>query len=118
VRVLISLGSLELVPRTDTPRIRSGKRAAAEHVVVGEWSLDRAAWTDRHLHEEINYVIDGELHVTYDGATYIAGPGDVVVVPAGSRARYAAPRFARMVFVYGPSSDGHAAHDTEYEELD
>lgn len=116
--MLIPLGNLQLVPRNDTPRIGSGKRALGEHVVVGEWSLDRAAWTDRHLHEEINYVIEGELHVTYDGGTYVAGPGDVVVVPAGSRARYAAPRLARMLFVYGPSSDGHAAHDTEYEELD
>ena len=116
--MLVPLGSHELAPRDDTPRIGSGKRALGEHVVVGEWSLERAAWTDRHFHEEINYVIEGELHVSYDGENYVAGPGDVVVVPAGSRARYAAPSFARMVYVYGPSSDGHAAHDTEYEELD
>lgn len=85
---------------------------------MGEWSLTRAAWTDRHLHEELNYVIEGELHVTYGGETYVAGPGDVVIVPAGERARYAAPVHARMVFVYGPSSDGHAAYDTEFTELD
>lgn len=86
--------------------------------MVGEWSLERAAWTDRHEHEEINYVLEGELHVTCDGATVIAGPGDVVRVPAGSPARYAAPAFARMVFVYGPSTDGHATFDAEYTELD
>lgn len=116
--MLVRLSELELVARPGTPRIRSGRRAVGEHVVVGEWSLDRAAWTDRHFHEELNHVIEGELHVTYDGETHVAVPGDVVVVPAGARARYAAPVYARMVFVYGPSEDDHASHDTDYTELD
>ena len=94
------------------PRISTGG------VVVGEWSLTAAAWTDRHEHDEINYVIEGELHVESDGTTSVIGPGDFVVVPAGSSARYAAPSFARMVFVYGVSSDGHACSDAEYTELD
>lgn len=92
--------------------------ASGRDVVMGEWSLTRAAWFDRHNHEELNYVIEGELHVSYDDQTFVAGPGDVVIVPAGKRARYAAPVSARMVFAYGPSSDGHAAYDTEYVELD
>jgi quercetin dioxygenase-like cupin family protein len=118
VVVLIPLSNVDLVARPGTPRVSTGKRAVADEVVVGEWSLERAAWTDRHMHEEINYVLEGELHVTYDGETYVARTGDAVVVPAGIRARYAAPEFARMVFVYGPSTDGHAAFDTEYTELD
>lgn len=116
--MLVPLSTVELVAKSDAPRIRSGRRAVGEHVVVGEWSLERAAWTDRHFHEELNHVIEGELHVTYGGETHVAVAGDVVVVPAGTRARYAAPVYARMVFVYGPSADGHAAHDTEYTELD
>ena len=32
-------------------------------------------------------------------------------------ARYEAPTFARMMFVYGPSTDGHAASDVSYEDL-
>ena len=116
--MLVPLSTVELVAHPETPRLRSGRRAIGEHVIVGEWSLERAAWTDRHLHEEINYVIEGELHVTYDDATHVAVAGDVVVVPAGTRARYAAPVHARMVFVYGPSEDGHASHDKEYTELD
>ena len=116
--MLVRLSSVEPRARPTSPRAVSGRRAVGEHVVVGEWSLERAAWTDRHLHEELNYVIEGELHVTYDDETYVAAPGDVVVVPAGKRARYAAPVFARMVYVYGPSDDGHAAHDVEYTDLD
>ncbi|MBI5090760.1 MAG: cupin domain-containing protein [Actinobacteria bacterium] len=84
---------------------------------MGEWTLSAAAWTDRHQHVEVNYVLDGELHVTFDGETHVVTTGQAVTVPAGTRARYSAPVFARMLFVYGPSTDGHAATDTQYEEL-
>ena len=76
-----------------------------------------AAWTDRHRHEETNWVLDGELHVTCDGHTAIVSPGQAVVVPPGALARYAAPTYARMLYVYGPSDDGHAMSDGLYEEL-
>ena len=112
------MGRTELAHLAGRERVGTGRRANGLDVVLGEWTLERAAWTDRHNHEELNYVVEGELHVTYDDETYVAGAGDVVIVPAGRRARYAAPVFARMVFVYGPSDDGHAAFDTEYTELD
>ena len=84
---------------------------------MGEWSLTAAAWTDRHQHEETNWVLEGELHVTCDGRTEVVGPGQAVIVPPGALARYAAPVHARMLFVYGPSADGHAMSDGRYEEL-
>src|SRR5262245_13254897 len=117
-RVLVQTSRVELSSNPGRERIRTGRRAIGHDTVVGEWILERAAWTDRHNHEELNYVIEGELHVTYDGETYEAHAGDVVIVPAGRRARYEAPVFARMVFVYGPSRDGHATFDGEYHELD
>ena len=94
-----------------------GGSVAAGGVVTGEWSLTAAAWSDRHEHVEINYVLEGELHVTCHGATRVVAAGGFVVVPAGCRARYEAPAFARMLFVYGPSTDGHASADTAYDEL-
>ena len=69
------------------PGSASGPEAYGEHVAIGEWSLTRAAWSDLHHHEELNYVLEGELHVTYDDQTFVARPGDVVMVPAGRRAR-------------------------------
>jgi ethanolamine utilization protein EutQ (cupin superfamily) len=99
------------MPRLACRRIVDGE------VVIGEWSLTAAAFTDRHQHVEINYVVEGELHVTSDGSTRIAGAGDTVVVPPGSIGRYEAPVYARMLYVYGPSRDGHAAAEQRYEEL-
>ena len=94
-----------------------GRAIATEELVVGVWSLAAAAWTDRHQHEETNWVLEGELHVTCGTRSEIVRPGQAVIVPPGTLARYAAPVYARMVFVYGPSGDGHAMAEGRYEEL-
>lgn len=100
------------------PGIGMTDRLTTAGIVVGEWELRSAAWTDRHQHAEINYVLEGELHVSCDAEMRVVVAGEAVVVPAGSQARYAAPAYARMLFVYGPSDDGHASTDTHYEQLD
>ena len=107
-----------LVSSTERPGM-AGREAMVTTggLMVGEWSLTRAAWTDRHRHEEISHVLEGELHVTCDGEKVVLPVGASVVVPAGSLARYEAPGFARMLFVYGPSVDGHATADWRYDDL-
>ena len=75
-------------------------------VVLGEWELTRAWLEDRHPHDEINYVLEGELVVTCAGAVHRLRTGDTIRVPGGRAARYEAPVYARMLFVYGPNPDG------------
>jgi quercetin dioxygenase-like cupin family protein len=104
-------------PRPGRPRVSGRRSISTDELVVGEWCLAAAAWTDRHQHEETNWVLEGELRVTCAGRTEIVGPGHAVIIPPGALARYEAPVYARMVFVYGPSRDGHAMSDTRYEEL-
>src|SRR4051794_21010239 len=109
-------GREPLTPAPARPGIALRERYLTKDLVLGEWSLTAAAWTDRHQHEEINLVLEGELHVTYGGTTHVATVGTAVAVPAGELARYEAPTFARMMFIYGPSQDGHAASDVTYED--
>ena len=106
-----------LASRGARARIRGGRPIATEELVIGEWTLTAAAWTDRHQHEETNWVLEGQLHVTCDGQTATILPGHAVIIPPGALARYEAPIYARMLFVYGPSRDGHAMTDGVYEEL-
>ena len=76
-----------------------------------------AEWTDHHPHDEVNYVLSGELHVTSDGETVVAGPGDTVRVPTGSTASYAAPTYARMLAIYGPNPDGAESGEFRFRRL-
>jgi ethanolamine utilization protein EutQ (cupin superfamily) len=86
-------------------------------VALSEWELTAAVWTDRHPHDEINYVLAGELHVESDGETVIARAGDTVWVRAGSTGIYTAPVHARMLAIYGPNPDGAESDSFEYREL-
>lgn len=74
--------------------------------VLADWELVAAGWEDCHPHTETNVVLEGALHVEYDGVEVVAGPGDVVEVPAGVTARYWAHEYARMISIYGPNPDG------------
>jgi ethanolamine utilization protein EutQ (cupin superfamily) len=80
--------------------------AGWQSVAVMEWELRAAEWTDRHPYDELNFVLDGELHVESDGLTVVARTGDTVRVAAGSTGRYSAPTYARMLAIYGPNPDG------------
>jgi ethanolamine utilization protein EutQ (cupin superfamily) len=86
-------------------------------VAVSEWELTAAAWTDRHPHDEINYVLEGELHVEADGETVVARAGDTVCVAAGSTGTYAAPVHARMLAIYGPNPDGAPSDSFAYRRF-
>ncbi len=79
---------------------------AWEGVALGEWELTQAWLEDQHPHDEINYVLDGELVVTCAGVVHRLGVGDTIRVPGGTAARYEAPRYARMLFLYGPNPAG------------
>lgn len=74
--------------------------------VVSEWELHGAGWQDRHPYSELNVVLEGRLHVESGGVEVVLDPGDAVVIGAGSTGRYWAPRYARMLSVYGPNLDG------------
>ena len=84
---------------------------------IFEWELEAESWTDQHPHCEYNYVIEGQLFVDSGGVTVEALAGDVVRVPAGATARYWAPRYARLLAVYGPNT-GEPSRSLGYEKLE
>lgn len=81
-----------------------------------EWELTAESWTDQHPHSETNYVIEGQLFVESGGVTVEAQAGDVVRVPAGAVGKYWAPKYARLLAIYGPS-DGGPSRRLGYEKL-
>jgi hypothetical protein len=85
--------------------------------VVFDWELRAAGWQDLHQYDELNYIIDGELHVECNGHEIVAGKGDLVRVPGGSTGRYWAPDYAHMVSLYGPNPDGSETEKAEYWDI-
>jgi mannose-6-phosphate isomerase-like protein (cupin superfamily) len=81
-----------------------------------EWELTGESWTDEHPHSEYNFVIEGQLFVESGGVTVEALSGDVVQVPAGAVGRYWAPKYARLLAIYGPS-EGGTSRALRYEKL-
>jgi mannose-6-phosphate isomerase-like protein (cupin superfamily) len=81
-----------------------------------EWELTAESWTDEHPHSEYNFVIEGQLFVESGGVTVEARAGDVVRVPAGTVGRYSAPKYARLLAIYGPSKGG-PSRKLSYEKL-
>lgn len=98
--------------RTITPRSAGGW----SEPVIHEWELVAETWTDCHPHTEYNFVIEGQLFVEAGGTTVAATAGDLVRVPKGVAGRYWAPRYARLIAIYGPS-DGAASRVVHYGKL-
>ena len=84
--------------------------------VLFEWELTAESWTDEHPHSEYNFVIEGQLFVECGGVTVEAQTGDVVRVPPGAVGRYSAPKYARLLAIYGPS-EGGPSKALGYEKL-
>jgi mannose-6-phosphate isomerase-like protein (cupin superfamily) len=96
----------EITDRDGRPRCRTiipPPQGGGLEPAMFEWELTAESWTDRHLHSEYNFVIEGQLFVESGGVTVEAHAGDVVRVPPGAAGRYWTPKYARLIAIYGPS---------------
>lgn len=67
------------------------------------WSAaDSFAW--ELTYDEVDYVLEGELHVKIDGRVIEAGAGDVVFIPRGSRIVFGTPSSVRLFYVTHPAA--------------
>lgn len=78
-------------------------------LAMGEWELVGSGFGDCHPHDEVTYVLAGELRVQTAQGSVVAAAGDVVRVPANEPAWYFAPEYARMLYIYGPNPSGQPA---------
>lgn len=85
--------------------------------VVNEWELRSAGWQDLHEHDELNYILEGELHIECNGHEVVLQKGDLGRIPAGAIGRYWAPNYARMISMYGPNPEGSVIQETKYWDI-
>ncbi|ABL83526.1 MULTISPECIES: cupin domain-containing protein [unclassified Nocardioides] len=58
------------------------------------WTLD---------YDEVEYVIEGELHITTADRQVVGRPGDVIAVPKGSSITFGTPSWAKFLYVTYPA---------------
>jgi ethanolamine utilization protein EutQ len=58
------------------------------------WDLD---------YDEVEYVIEGELHITTADQRVVGRPGDVIAVPKGSAITFGTPSWTRFLYVTYPA---------------
>lgn len=103
------VGELPLFPY---PGPGPDQTVRAKDVVTGEQGAPMAAgfltltrgtfpWTLSY--DEIQYVIEGELHIGTPGGTVVGRPGDVIYVPRGSAITFGTPTWARFLYVTYPA---------------
>ena len=64
------------------------------------WDLD---------YDEVEFVIEGELHVTTADQRVVGRPGDVIAVPKGSSITFGTPSWAKFLYVTYPADWGGAS---------
>jgi ethanolamine utilization protein EutQ len=77
----------------------------AEHgmpMAAGVMSLRQGSFPWTLDYDEVEYIIEGELHITTADQLAVGRPGDVIAVPKGSSITFGTPSWARFLYVTYP----------------
>ncbi|MEI2775621.1 MAG: cupin domain-containing protein [Tetrasphaera sp.] len=72
-------------------------------IAAGVLSLRAGAFPWRLDYDEIEYVLEGELHITTATQRVVGLPGDVIAVPKGSSITFGTPSWAKFLYVTYPA---------------
>jgi ethanolamine utilization protein EutQ len=78
-------------------------------MAAGVMSLREGSFPWTLHYDEVEYVLEGELHVTRGGERVVGRPGDVIAVPRGSSITFGTPSWARFLYVTHPADWGGPA---------
>ncbi|TKB56576.1 ethanolamine utilization acetate kinase EutQ [Ferrimonas aestuarii] len=70
---------------------------------VGYMGWENAFFPWTLCYDEVNVVLEGELHVKTAAGTTIANPGDVIFIPKGSSVEFGTPTRVRYVYITYPA---------------
>ncbi len=77
---------------SESPRLGCG---------VMEMTRTTFDWTLNY--DEIDYVIEGSLSIIINGSTVTAGPGELILIPKGSKIQFSVPDYSRFIYVTYPA---------------
>jgi ethanolamine utilization protein EutQ len=86
--------------------VRVADVVTAEHgatMGVGFLTLTRGCFPWTLTYDEVELVLEGELHLGTDDGVLVGRPGDVLYVPEGSRITFGTPSWTRLLYVTYPA---------------
>lgn len=81
-----------------------GSPMAAGYMTLTEGSF----WWD-FTYDEVQVVLEGELHLGGDGGDQVGYPGDIFFIPKGSRITFGTPSWTKFVYITFPADWGNQA---------
>jgi ethanolamine utilization protein EutQ len=75
-------------------------------VAAGLMSLREGSFPWELTYDEVQFVLEGELHLGTEHGTVIGLPGDVLYVPEGTKLTFGTPSWARFLYVTYPAEWG------------
>lgn len=75
-------------------------------MAAGVMSLREGSFPWTLTYDEVEYVLEGELHLTCGEQRVVGRPGDVIAVPRGSAITFGTPSWARFLYVTYPADWG------------
>lgn len=82
----------DLFSLAESPRLGCGIMEMEQ--TTFDWTLN---------YDEIDYVIEGSLTIIKNGTSVTAGPGELILIPKGSKIQFSVPRSARFLYVTYPA---------------
>jgi ethanolamine utilization protein EutQ len=72
-------------------------------VAAGFLALTRGCFPWTLTYDEVQYVIEGELHLGTPDGVVVGRPGDVLYVPKGTEVTFGTPSWARLLYITFPA---------------
>ena len=92
-------GAANQVGLTDVVGAEDGSPMAVGYMA---WSNCFFPWTLNY--DEVDVVLEGELHIRSEGQTVVGKPGDVIFIPKGSVIEFGTPSCTRFLYVTYPAN--------------
>ena len=76
-------------------------------VTVWDIKKDSVLETHQHVHEQITYILEGELEMLIGGVRYLFTPGMVHVIPSNTPHSAVAKTDVKVIDFFSPSRDDY-----------
>lgn len=73
-------------------------------MAAGFMTLHKGQFPWTLTYDEIEYVIEGELHIITNDGVVVGMPGDVLFIPKGSKIQFATPSWAKFLYITYPAN--------------